>query len=116
MELIGDAKMLRIFLGSLDIAGGKPLYEAIVQLAHKQGMAGATVLKGVMGFGASSLIRTAKTLSLSDDMPVVIEVVDSSDKIDAFVSLVNPYLEHSFYGGLIMMEKVNVLYYKGAQT
>ena len=116
MNLTGEAKMLRIFLGSLDIVGGKPLYEAIVHLAHQQGLAGATVLKGVMGFGASSLVRTAKTLTLTDEMPVVIEVVDESEKIDAFVALVNPYLEHSFYGGLIMMERVNVLYYKGAQT
>lgn len=104
--------MLRIFTGSHDKVGGTPLYEFIVYSAKRAGLAGATVLQGVMGFGANSRIHTAKILTLSADLPMVIEIVDESAKIDEFVVSIHKYLQKSQYGGLITTEKVNVLVYR----
>jgi PII-like signaling protein len=115
MELRGEAKLLRIFLGSQDKVNGKPLYEEIVFAAKKQGLAGATVLKGVMGYGANSLIHTTKILDISDEIPVVVEIIDEEEKISNFINTINPYFENSKYGGLITTEKVGVLYYKGSK-
>jgi uncharacterized protein len=115
MELKGEAKLVRIFVGSSDLAGNTPLYEHIVFAAKKQGLAGVTVLKGVMGFGASSFIHTAKVLAISEDLPMVIEIVDEASKIDAFIPTLSKYFDESKWGGIITTEKVNVLAYSSAK-
>ncbi|HEV3117941.1 MAG TPA: DUF190 domain-containing protein [Gemmataceae bacterium] len=99
--------MLRIFIGEDDKFGGSPLYEAIVLRAREMHLAGATVLRGPMGFGASSRLHTAKILRLSEDLPLVIEIVDSEEKIDDFL----PVLDRMMSSGLITLEKVQVLQY-----
>jgi len=88
------------------------LYEAIVKAARAAGIAGATVLRGIMSFGASSRIHTAKLIDISDDLPIVIEIVDKEDKIDSFLPVVSDLLEKCGRGGLITLEKVQVLYYE----
>ena len=107
MHLPHEAMLLRIFIGEDDKAGTSPLYEAIVLKAREMHLAGATVLRGPMGFGASSPLHTAKILRLSEDLPLVIEIVDSEDKIDAFL----PVLDGMMSSGLITLEKVQVLQY-----
>jgi PII-like signaling protein len=102
-----DAYLLRIHLGESDRWQGRPLYEAIVQQARKDQLAGATVLKGSMGFGATSRIHTAKVLALSEDLPVVVEIIDSKEKIDAFL----PHLDEMVLDGLVTLERVQVLKY-----
>lgn len=108
MKLQGEAKLVRIFLGESDKWQGQPLHEAIVLEAKKAGLAGATVFKGFMGFGAHSRIHTAKILQLSEDLPVLIEIVDSEEKIQAFL----PTLDQMVREGLITMEKVEVIQYR----
>lgn len=105
MKLEGEAKLLRIFVGESDRHGGRPLYEAIVLEAKRQGLAGATVFKGFMGFGAHSRIHTAKVLQLSEDLPVVVEIVDTEEKIRAFL----PVLDGMVREGLVTLEKVQVI-------
>ena len=112
MELEGQSKLLRIFVGEADRIDHRFLYEAILIAAKEQGLAGATVLKGIMSFGASSRIHLARLIELSEDLPVVIEIVDHADKIDAFLPTVNELFEKCGRGGLITIEKVDVLYYK----
>jgi uncharacterized protein len=107
MQIPQDAILLRIFIGEADKHGGKPLYEAIVLAARKAQLAGATVLRGPMGFGHSSRLHTAKILRLSQDLPLVIEIVDSEDKINAFLPTLDPLMD----SGLITLEKVKVLRY-----
>jgi len=107
MQIPKQAVLLRIFIGESDRAGGSPLYEAIVLKAREQHLAGATVLRGPMGFGASSRLHTAKILRLSEDLPLVIEIVDSEEKINAFL----PALDAMMTSGLITLEKVQVLQY-----
>jgi len=107
MQLPLDAVLLRIFIGEEDRHEHKPLYEAIVLKAREQHLAGATVLRGPMGFGHSSRLHTAKVLRLSEDLPMVIEIVDSEDKINAFL----PLLDGMMPGGLATLEKVKVLQY-----
>ena len=102
-----DAVLLRIFLGEDDKFEGKPLYEAIVLKARELHLAGATVLRGAVGFGASSRIHTTKILRLSQDLPIVVEIVDGKDKIDGFL----PALERMMSSGLVTLEKVQVLQY-----
>jgi PII-like signaling protein len=109
MQLPKDAVLLRIFLGEADRYQGKPLYEAIVMKAREMHLAGATVLRGPMGFGHSSRLHTAKILRLSADLPLVIEIADSEENIDAFL----PVLEAMMGSGLVTMEKVKVLRYGG---
>ena len=104
--------MLRIFVGEADRWHGKPLYESIVVEARKRGLAGATVLKGFMGFGAHSRIHTAKLLELSQDLPIVIEIVDAPEKIEAFL----PDLEQMVGDGLITLERAEVLLYRPGRT
>ncbi len=111
MELPRDAALLRVFIGEDDEHKHLPLYEAIVLKAREQHLAGATVLRGPMGFGHSSRLQTAKVLRLSEDLPVVIEIVDSEDKINAFL----PLLDGMMGSGLVTMEKVTVRRY-GAQA
>lgn len=107
MRIPRYAVLLRIFLGEADRFGHQPLYEAIVLKARELHLAGATVLRGPMGFGHSSRLHTAKILRLSEDLPVVIEIVDAEDKIDAFL----PELEKMMGSGLVTLEKVQVLQY-----
>ena len=107
MQIPRQAVQLRIFIGENDRAQGKPLYEAIVLKAREQHLAGATVLRGPMGFGASSRLHTTKILRLSEDLPLVIEIVDSEEKVNAFL----PTLDGMMTSGLITLEKVQVLQY-----
>ena len=111
MHIKGEAKLLRIFVGESDLINHKPVYEKIVLEARKAGLAGATVVKGIMGFGASSRIHTAKILRLSDDLPLVIEIVDEEKKIEEFIHTLNEIFEEANSGGLITMEKVNIIKY-----
>src|SRR5450631_1612722 len=108
MQIPTDAVLLRIFLGESDRWEHKPLYEAIVLAARTAQLAGATVLRGPMGFGKSSHLHTAKILRLSMDLPLVIEIVDSEEKINSFL----PTLDKMMGGGLVTLEKVKVLHYR----
>jgi hypothetical protein len=110
MELPHEAVLLRIHLGESDRWQHQPLYEAIVLKARELHLAGATVLRGPMGFGHSSRLHTAKVLRLSTDLPLVIEIVDTEEKINAFL----PVLDQMMQGGLVTMEKVRVISYRGA--
>ncbi|MFA5553665.1 MAG: DUF190 domain-containing protein [Phycisphaerae bacterium] len=112
MQLPSEAKQLRVFIGEADKFEGKPLYEAIVKLARSKGMAGATVIRGLMGFGADSRIRTAKILRLSEDLPIVIEIVDASEKIEALL----PELDKMIKDGLITIEQVQIFAYRYKQA
>lgn len=105
MKLPKEAELLRIFIGESDRCCGKPLYEAIVETARKRGLAGATVLRGTLGFGVHSRLHTAKVLRLSEDLPMVVEIVDEPEKIDAFI----PDLDKMVTEGLITREKVRVI-------
>jgi uncharacterized protein len=107
MELPDDSLLLRIFIGESDRYQHKPLYEAIVLKAREMHMAGATVLHGSMGFGASSHIHTAKILQLSMDLPFVVEIIDSEEKINSFL----PILTEMMDGGLVTVDKVKVIRY-----
>ena len=108
MQIPTEAMLLRIFLGESDRWKHQPLYEAIVLKARELHLAGATVLRGPMGFGKSSRLHTAKILRLSIDLPLVIEIVDSEEKINSFL----PTLETMMGGGLVTLEKVKVLHYR----
>src|SRR5215510_13189374 len=107
MPLSRDAILLRIFIGEGDKVGHQPLYEAIVLKAREMGLAGATVLRGPLGFGHSSVLHTAKILRLSQDLPLVIEIVDNEDKIGKFVAAIEPF----FGSAPITTEKVKVIRY-----
>src|SRR5919199_5728413 len=107
MHIPEDGYLLRIFVGESDRHGHHPLYEAIVLKAREAGLAGATVLRGVMGFGRHSVLHTAKILRLSEDLPMVVEIVDSEDKIRAFL----PELDALMGSGLVTLEKVQVIQY-----
>ena len=107
MQVEEKAALLRIFIGENDRFGQRPLYEAIVLKAREQGLAGATVLRGPMGFGHSSRLHTAKILRLSEDLPVVVEIIDSEQNITAFL----PLLEEMVKGGLVSIEEVRILRY-----
>lgn len=108
MEVPRDSLLLRIFIGESDRFQHKPLYEAIVLKAREMHLAGATVLRGPMGFGKSSRMHTAKILRLSMDLPMVIEIVDSEDKINAFL----PALQGMMSGGMLTLERVQVIEYR----
>ena len=108
VQIPHDAVLLRIFIGESDRWDHQPLYEAIVVKAREMHLAGATVLRGPMGFGRSSLLHTAKILRLSFDLPIVIEIVDSEEKIQAFLPLLDPMMS----GGLLTLEKVKVIRYR----
>ena len=108
MHLPEDALLLRIYLGESDRWHHQPLYEAIVMKARELHLAGATVLRGPMGFGAASRIHTAKILRLSIDLPLVIEIVDTEEKVKAFL----PTLDEMMGGGLVTLEKVKVIHYR----
>jgi PII-like signaling protein len=111
MHLPHEAMLLRIFIGESDKWRHQPLYEAIVMRAREMRLAGATVLRGPMGFGKSSHLHTAKILRLSMDLPLVIELVDSEEKLNAFL----PVLDEMMRGGLVTLEKVRVVDYRAEQ-
>lgn len=108
MKIPEDGKLLRIFIGEADKWNGKPLYEEIILLAKKNSMAGATAIKGFMGFGCKSHMHTTKLLRLSEDLPIIIEIVDSEEKINRFV----PILDDMVKEGLVTIEKANVVMYR----
>jgi PII-like signaling protein len=112
MNLPNEATLLRIFLGESDRWKHQPLYEVIVLKAREMHLAGATVLRGPMGFGKSSRLHTAKILRLSMDLPVVIEIVDAEEKIQSFL----PVLEEMMKGGLVTLEKVKVIDYRAGES
>jgi uncharacterized protein len=108
MKIEGEGKLLRIFIGESDKHGHKPLYQAIVEMLREDGLAGATVLRGVEGFGAHSHLHTARILRLSEDLPIVIEVVDQADRIEAVL----PKLDEMIGDGMVTLERVEVLAYR----
>ena len=108
MKLPKEGALLRIFIGESDRHEGKPLYTWIVRKCREEGLAGATVLRGLEGFGAHSRLHTARLLRLSTDLPVVIEIVDEKEKVDAFLSLIDDVIEE----GLATIEKVQVHWYR----
>lgn len=112
MQLQYDSKLLRIFVGEADKHAHRPLYEAILFEARNQQMAGCTVMRGIMSFGASAHVHTTKLIEISQDLPIIIEIVDHEDKINAFVEIAGKLIEQSGGGGLITIEKAGVLYYK----
>lgn len=108
MKLVGEVELLRIFIGESDRHLGRPLYEVIVEMARQDGLAGATVLRGTLGFGANSRIHTAKILRLSEDLPMVIEIVDTTEQIAKFAGKLDAIITE----GLVTLEKVRVLAYR----
>lgn len=112
VELERDSKLLRIFIGEADKYGHKPLYEALVLEAKQQAIAGATVLRGILSYGASSRIHTAKLLDLSFDLPIVVEIVDQNEKIEQFLEKANAMIEEAGCGALVTIERAEVIHYK----
>jgi len=112
MEITGEAKLLRIFISNTDKFKNIPLYEMVILTAKHYGLAGATVLKGTMGFGSSSIIRSVKFWEFTEKLPVIIEIVDKSDKIEKFTDKILPWFEKLHYGCLITVEKANIVLYK----
>lgn len=106
-KLIGEQVLMRIFIGESDRHGRTPLHEALVELFRREGFAGATVLRGVAGFGARSVYHTDKLLRLSADLPIVVEVVDSQERFDAIM----PKIDAIMNGGMITLEKATVIHY-----
>ncbi|MFZ2948661.1 MAG: DUF190 domain-containing protein [Desulfuromonadaceae bacterium] len=106
-KLIGEQVLMRIFIGESDRHGHRPLYEALVELLRSEGLAGATVLRGVCGFGANRVYHTQKLLDLSADLPLVVEVIDTKEKIDAIM----PRIDAMMGGGMITLEKATVIRY-----
>lgn len=112
MKLSGEVELLRVFIGESDRHAGRPLYEVIVEMARQDGLAGATVIRGTLGFGANSRIHSAKILRLSEDLPMVIEIVDIPEKIANFAGKLDAIITE----GLITLEKVRVLAYRQNQS
>jgi len=112
MRIEGEGKLLRIFIGESDQWHGKPLYEAIVERVRNEGLAGATVIRGIEGFGAESHLHTSRILRLSQDLPVVIEIVDTEDRI----TRVLPMLDQMVGEGMITVESVHIIAYRGGDN
>ncbi len=110
MKIEGEGKLLRIFVGESDRWHGKPLYQAIVERVRKEGLAGATVIRGIEGFGADSRLHTARILRLSEDLPVLIEIVDSAEQIERIL----PVLDEMVGEGMVTVERVQVIAYRGS--
>ena len=108
MKISEEGQLLRIFIGESDKWEGKPLYEALVLKAREMGLAGATMLRGLMGYGAASRVHTAKILRLSEDLPVIVEIVDSQEKIASFL----PVIDEMIQEGLVTLERVQVILYR----
>ena len=111
MTLPDEGKLLRIFIGESDRHENMPLFEWIVQKAREKGIAGATVIRGLEGYGARSLLHTTKILRLSSDLPIIIEIVDTAEKIEAFL----PQIDEAIGEGLATVEKVEVRFYRGGE-
>jgi len=111
MELTGEAKLLRIFIGESDKVRHVPLYEAIIREAKVSGLAGATAWRGIMAYGQNSRIKTAKILDLSSDMPVIIEITDNEERINGFLPKLKRLFDESNCGGLVTIEKVQIITY-----
>lgn len=111
MKIPTEGKLLRVFVGEADRWEGRPLYEAIVEEARRAGLAGATVWKGFMGFGAHSRLHTARVLRLSEDLPIVIEIVDGAEQIEAFI----PVLDRMVSEGLVTLERAEVILYRAPE-
>lgn len=112
METTSEAKLLRIFISSTDKFRHAPLYEVIVFAARRYGLAGATVIKGFMGYGASSVIRTQRLWEITEKLPMVIEIVDEAPRVDGFVETILPYFDKIPKGGLITLERVEIVLHK----
>lgn len=112
MEIKGEAKLLRIFISNTDKFKHNLLYEMVVFAAKRYGLAGATVLKGVMGYGSSSVVRSVKFWEITEKLPIVIEIVDESEKIEKFTEKILPWFEKLRYGCMITVEKANIVLYK----
>jgi PII-like signaling protein len=112
MKIEGEGKLLRVFVGESDRWHGKPLYQAIVERVRAEGLAGATVLRGIEGFGADSRLHTARILRLSEDLPVVIEIVDSAEQIERIM----PILDEMVGEGMVTVERVEVIAYRGSRS
>jgi uncharacterized protein len=110
MKIEGEGKLLRIFVGESDRWGSKPLYQAIVERVRAEGLAGATVIRGIEGFGADSRLHTARILRLSEDLPVVVEIVDSAEQIERIL----PVLDEMVAEGMVTVERVEVIAYRGS--
>src|SRR5881296_510811 len=110
MKLEGEGKLLRLFIGESDTWHGKPLYQAIVERVRREGLAGATVLRGIEGFGADSRLHTSRILRLSEDLPIVIEIVDTPEQIDRILPLLDEMVEE----GMVTLERVEVIAYRGS--
>jgi PII-like signaling protein len=111
VKLEGEGKLLRIFIGESDKHGRKPLYRAIVEMLRQEGMAGATVLRGIEGFGANSHLHTARILRLSEDLPIVIEVADTAERIEAIM----PKIDELVTEGMVTLERVEVVSYRAQE-
>jgi hypothetical protein len=111
-RLEGDGKLVRIFIGESDTWHGKPLYQALVRRAREEGLAGATVTRGIEGFGARSHLHTARILRLSEDLPVVVEIVDTAERIDALL----PILDEMVGDGMVTIERVHILTYRASDS
>lgn len=112
MRIEGEGQLLRIFIGESDHWHGKPLYEAIVHFAHERGLAGATVIRGIQGFGAHSRMHTVKVLRLSEDLPVIVEIVDREDRIRSIL----PELDAMITEGMITLEPVHIIAYRAGRS
>ena len=108
MTLPEEGKLLRIFIGELDTHDGKPLYQWLIEEARKNGLAGTTILRGMQGFGAHSRMHTTKVLRLSVDLPIVIEIIDTEEKIEAFL----PIIDDAIPEGLVTVERVEIRFYR----
>jgi PII-like signaling protein len=109
MKMEGEGRLVRVFIGESDTWHGKPLYEAIVHRVREEGIAGATVVRGIEGFGASSRLHTTRILRLSSDLPVLIEIVDTDERIERLL----PILDEMVGDGLVTLEKVHIITYRG---
>jgi uncharacterized protein len=107
-RLEGEGKLLRVFIGESDTWHGRPLYQAIVQRVREEGLAGATVLRGIEGFGAKSHLHTTRILRLSEDLPIVIEIVDTAENVDRVI----PVLDEMVEDGMVTVERVHILSYR----
>jgi PII-like signaling protein len=112
MDTSSDARLLRIFISSTDKYNHVPLYEMVVMEARRFGLSGATVLKGIMGFGASSSISSSKFFELSEKLPMVVEIVDNAENIEKFTAIIIPFFDKAKKGCMITVEKVNIILYK----
>jgi PII-like signaling protein len=110
MKMEGEGKLLRLFIGESDTWHGKPLYQAIVERVRQEGLAGATVLRGIEGFGADSRIHTSRILRLSEDLPIVVEIVDTPEQIDRVV----PILDEMVGEGMLTLERVQIVSYRSS--